>query len=124
PALRQKRPGVVRPACMSAARFAAFAPMRSGSATAASVSGMMNSVIRRCPALASPAEFVVAGVFRPSTSFILEEAKAWIPGSVAWRRPGDDVDLRSTSFHVIDVTGNRIHHGDLLDREVGDDLDL
>src|SRR6187549_1051891 len=28
------------------------------------------------------------------------------------------------SFHVIAVTGDRIHHGDLLDRKVGDDLDL
>src|SRR3989442_15814818 len=33
-------------------------------------------------------------------------------------------DTPEASFHVIAVARDRIDHGDLLDREVGDDLDL
>src|SRR5262252_10878337 len=70
-------PGADRPACASAARFAAFGPTRSASTAAAAVSGTMNSVMRG-------------------------------------RR----------SFHMVGVAGDRIDHGDLLDWEVRDDLDL
>src|SRR6478752_3201722 len=72
-AVSAKPPGVGNPACVSAARLAAFGPVSSGSVAAAAASGTTKSDIR--------------------------------------------------SLHVIPIARQRIDHGDLLDREVGDDLD-
>src|SRR5580704_8544715 len=46
------------------------------------------------------------------------------PGLAASRRPDDDVEQCSTSFHMVAVARQRIDDGNLLDWEVGHDLDV
>src|SRR5262245_4772656 len=64
--------------------------------------------------LVVPAERSVRAGTHLSTS-----AEGWVPD-----RPCGPSGTTASLFHMIRVARDRIDHGDLLDREVGDDLDL
>src|ERR1700686_5443723 len=89
----QKPPGVGKPARASTARFAAFAPTRSGSVAAGAERGRMKRVMQLSA----------------------------LPGSR--RTPSPRLRGETKSPHVIAVARERIDDGNLFDREIGDDFD-
>src|ERR1700731_2678177 len=128
----QKPPGVGRPACVSLARFAAFGPTRSGSVALRSFSETTKRAIRNSFGL------VAAHSLSP-------EGRGWGGGARALRvdlcfRTPHPRSLRSLDLsplgrgevatavrslpHMIAIARQRIDHGDLLDREIGHDLDI
>src|SRR6266566_1702586 len=92
--------------------------MRSALSAVASASGMMKLVIKRQPRSFWVSATALSASARASSCNLTKSGSPLRHDALA-------PVIRSTaSLHVIGVAGDRIDHGDLLNREVGDDLDL
>src|SRR5262249_48020306 len=106
-------------------RFAAFGPTRSGSLASSEVSGIrisQDELMTRSPVRTGPSSPRKRGPMNTGRAKWIDQW-SWVPTRGRYAALAGTTGTDCASSHVVAVAGQRIDNRDLLDREIGNDLD-